>query len=286
MFARLVLAVLVLAACGRSSGAAGERGFDPEAAGTTLPGDPGGAFWDAKTASLYVTDVAHDTVMRLRDREGFTTEAELPASSALGGIVRLADGRLVIASFGFGEGAVYVTANHERVLVGRLDPARRRTALAIAPDGSIYSAYFAVAPDSAPRGGISRIDPGGGEHDVVTAGLRKPLGLAATATTLYVSDQHGAALLAYARADGTPHPVMAADVTDPEVITTMPGGDAIVGTRDGIVYRVSEAGATELARGYGELRGLAYDAAGKRLFLVEHGAAAAGHRLRTLALSP
>lgn len=295
MSARFVLAVLAAApaACGRSSGASdGTAAERPP--GIALPGDPGGAFWDAATASLYVTDAAHDAVVRWRDRDGVATELELPSASAiagsarsgreagaLGGVVRLADGRFVIATFGFGEGTLYVASHGDLALIGHLDRARRRTALALAPDGAIYSAYFVVAKDSAPRGGISRIDPGGGEIDVVTSGLRKPVGLAATAGALFVVDEHQDGVRVFARSDGAARPVLGASLASPVVVAALPGGDAIAGTRDGLVHRVSASGARELGRGFGEPRGLAYDGARNRLFVVAQGA-----RLHTVALSP
>jgi hypothetical protein len=296
-----------LASCERSGAASGHHEVsapDPagERAGIPLPGDCRGAWWDAAAGSLFLTDVTHDELIRWREGEGFATVAKLPPASSLGGVVRTPDGRFVIASFGFGEGAIYIVEDGRTRPLGGLDPGRRRTALALAPDGAVYAAYFEIAAGGTPRGGVSRLllaGQSGGELDLAVADLRKPVGLAATGAALYVADQHRAALHvlplggaasgaapgATAGAAGAAGPAAAIirELPSPELVVALPGGELIVATRAGAVLRVPARGpAIQLAQGFGELRGLAYDAAGARLFLVEHRAAAARHLLHVL----
>lgn len=299
---------VALASCDRSGAASGHREVPApdrggERAGIALPGDCRGAWWDAAAGSLFLTDVTHDELIRWREGEGFATVAKLPPASSLGGVVRTPDGRFVIASFGFGEGAIYVVEEGRTRPLGGLDPGRRRTALALAPDGAVYAAYFEVAAGGTPRGGVSRLLLGGGgrserggELDLAVADLRKPVGLAATGAALYVADQHRAALhvlplevAASGAAPGAaagaagPSAAIVRELLAPELVAALPGGELIVATRAGAVLRVPARGpAIQLAQGFGELRGLAYDAAGARLFLIEHRAAAARHLLHVL----
>jgi hypothetical protein len=280
------------ASCEGSGAAGGQRAAAaPERAGIALPGDCRGAWWDARDESLFITDVTHDELIRWRDGAGFAVVAKLPPASSLGGVVRLADGRFVISSFGFGEGAIYVVERGEARPVGKLDPGRRRTGLALAPDGAVYAAYFEVAPRGVPRGGVSRLElarEDGGEVDVGAADLRKPVGLAATETSLYVTDQHRAALYVIPRAGGAAAAVSTIapelpDLPGPELVAALPGGALIVVSRDGVVFRVPAGGpAIQIARGFGEVRGIAYDPGRARLFLLEQRAAEPRHQLHIL----
>ncbi len=282
-----------LVSCERSGEASDQReaasGPGGERAGIALPGDCRGAWWDGKERSLYLTDVTHDALIRWREGGGFETVATLPPASSLGGVVRIADGRFVISSFGFGQGAIHVVdlvARGAARTVGGIDPGRRRTGLALAPDGAVYVAYFEVARGGVPRGGVSRLElrrEDGGEIDVAAPDLRKPMGLAATDAALYVTDQHRAALYVIPRGGGAPGAASAADLPEPELVTALPGGELIVVSRDGVVFRVPARGpAVQLARGQGDVRALAYDAERARLFLVEQHAAEPRHRLHIL----
>jgi len=290
-----------LASCGRSRAASEQRGAAPERAGEragiALPGDCRGAWWDAGAGSLFVTDVTHDELVQWRDGAGFATVAKLPRARSLGGVVRLADGRFVISSFGFGEGAIYVIERGDARPVGKLDPARRRTGLALAPDGGVYAAYFEVTPGGAPHGGVSRLELAregdqevGREVDVAAAALRKPVGLAATGAALYVTDLHPEALYAIPRAGAAAGaPAVAApispDLPGPELVAALPGGELIVVARAGAVFRVPAAGpAAQIAQGEGEVHAIAYDPARGRLFLVEERAVQPRHQLHILSV--
>jgi hypothetical protein len=198
----------------------------------------------------------------------------------------------VVSSFGFGEGAIHVIEDGRARPLAGLDPGRRRTALALASDGAVYAAYFEVAPRGVPRGGVSRLElgrEGGGEVDVVTtADLRKPEGLAATEAALYVTDPHRAALYMVPRAGAGAGAVttVAPDLPEPALVAAIPGGELIAVSRAGVVFRVPAGGpAVQIARGEGEVRGVAYDPARRRLFLLEQRAGAPDaprHRLRIL----
>lgn len=283
--------VLALVAC-EPSGAAIDPEPDPKPIephvlrrGIELPGDARGAWWDVTSSALYLTDDTHHSIVKWTERAGFTTFATLP-TAGLGGIVRTPDGRFVVMVFGFGtDGAVLTIDGAGAVTrVPHLDPARRRIGVAVSPDGELYVSYLAKT-GRGQHGGIARLDLAGAETTLVE-NLGKPVGVAATANTLYTTDQHHAQLIAYVRTDPSHTAVIAhRTIGDPDLISVLPCGDLVVGSRAGKLYRVTPAGAvTTIASDFEQVRGTAYDPEAKRLFVVEHSVATSRHQLHVLAL--
>lgn len=270
--------VLALCACGSSTASdkpvpANDPSAFTEAQGIELPGDPNGALWDATSRTLYITDDNNDTILRWRERE-IEPIAKLPPSSGLSGIAQLADGRFVVTAFGFGtNGGIYVVDGEKATPVPNLDPSRRRSGVTVSPDGTIFVAYFIAQPGGVKRGGIARVDLAHGEADVVLASdLIKPVGIVATDATIYVTDQHAPALLAYSR-DGAEKQIVTKEITAPDLLTRLPDGALVTGSRDGKIYRIDPKTktVTELGHGYDAIRGTAYDETNHRLFVIEHG---------------
>lgn len=276
----LFVVVAVAAGCGR-----GKRD-DPPPTDLELPGDASGAWWDAGERRLFVTDDTHHAIVGWTGG-AFEQVAAVPDAKGLGGLVRLADGRFVVTSFGAGtEGGVFVVGDGAATAVPNLDHARRRTGLALAPDGTLYVTFFTKAGGADAVGGIARLDLEHGETDVVAAGLVKPIGIAAGPLALFVTDQARSRLLSYARTDPAhSETVVTGELAEPDLIAALPGGDLAIGSKTGVVYRVTPAGGPRvLARDLGQVRGVAYDPAGKRLFVVEHGGAGHPSRLHVLAV--
>lgn len=268
--------LVALCACGSSTAsdkpAPSDRDFaSPQ--GIALPGDPNGALWDATSRTLYLTDDSRDVILRWRERD-IEPIATLPPASGLSGIAQLADGRFVVTAFGFGtNGGIYVVDGGTATPVPNLDPTRRRSGITVSPDGTIFVAYFIAHPGGVKRGGIARVDLEHGEADVVLASdLIKPVGIVATDATIFVTDQHAPALLAYSR-DGAEKHVVTKDIPSPDLLTRMPDGSLVTGSRDGAIYQVDPKthAVTQLAKGYDAVRGTAYDETNHRLFVVEHG---------------
>jgi sugar lactone lactonase YvrE len=253
-----------------------------------LPGDGNGALWDERERALYITDDTHGQLVRWTDARGFEPVATVASSDklALGGIVRLDDGRFVVASFGFGKsGGAFVIAGATATAVPDMEPTRRRIGMARTPDGTIYDAYFVVGADKQHVGGVARLDPSGREEPLAVTGLEKPVGIAATATTLYIADQLRRTIVSYDLATTATAP-FASDLPAVDLLAVLPGGDLVTGGKRGEVYRIDARGhATTLASGFEQVRGVAYDPAGARLFVVEHGANGR-HRLHALPLAP
>ena len=251
-----------------------------------LPGDATGVAWDPG-AGLVVTDDTHHGLARL-DGERWQRLAAFPqvAHPGLGGLVYLADGRYVTPSFGFGsDGTVFVvTADGAARALPDLDSARRRTAIARGDDGTLYVGYFIVTPGSPPAGGIARLDLAGKETDMI-GGLGKPVGIAVGHDTLYVADEDRGDLRAYGLADPAHTGRRIAELPGAHLLTLLPNGDLVTGGKRGAVYRVTPRGDVKIiADGFEQVRGTAYDPAGKRLFVVEHSAASSHHTLHILAI--
>lgn len=244
--------------------------------GIELPGDTNGVSWDPTTATLYLTDETHAQLVAWTERGGFHTVAAFPAHARPGSVVRIPDGRFVTASSIYGvDGAMFVDGARLPV-----DPDRRRNAVVVV-GGAIYATYFELS-SAGSTGGVVRIGPDGREVEIVT-GLRRPVGLAASDTTLYVSDEELGAIFTAPLAGGEPSPL--ATVARAGMLTLLPDGDLVATTARGVVARVTPSGGVAIiADGFEQLRGTAYDAANRRLFVIEHSAWTSHHHLHVLSL--
>jgi sugar lactone lactonase YvrE len=96
------------------------------------------------------------------------------------------------------------------------------------------------------------------------------VGVLALDGTLYVSDQEANRIVrAPLSAPANAQPFVA-NIEAPDLMVAGPAGTIFVGGKLGVVYRVARDGSfTKLAGGFRSVRGVAYDAAGKRLFVAE-----------------
>jgi hypothetical protein len=272
---RQLCVIALLAACNSHSGSKSSSEGSATSLSQhdiTLQRDANGAYWDATEHALYLTE--GNALVRWTDAGGFADVAQLGSAGVeLGGLVRLPDGSFAITSFGFGsDGGVFVVdPSHAVRAVANLDPIRRRIGIARAPDDAIYDTYFVVNGHDH-HGGVAALDLGsGGETDLVGSGLSKPVGIAALATELIVSDQDGNAIDSISRGSLSPIAKLLPSV---DLLTVLPDGSFVTGGKAGVVTEVTRSGTQHpLASGFDQIRGTAYDAAGKRLFVVEHGKA-------------
>jgi sugar lactone lactonase YvrE len=274
-----VLALIALAACG-SSNPAPDQPAPPVAPPVVaapavgmdipLPGGANGLYWDSADHALYFADDVQTSLMRWAPKDGFTVVAPLPAGkSSYGGVTRLKDGTFLIASFGFGtDGAVLaVDAKHAVTSVPNLDKLRRRVGITSAPDGTIYDVYFIVNGHDH-TGGLAKLDIATGETDVTMPNLVKPVGVAATANGVYVSDQETNVIYALR---GGAISTFASNLQSADLLTVLPDGSLVTGGKTGVVQKVGLDGrVTVVAQGYDQVRGTAYDPDTKRLFVVDH----------------
>lgn len=187
------------------------------------------------------------------------------------------DGTILTASFGFGtQGTLFAMAGDgtSRALTG-LDPARRRVGLAQGPDGALYVGYF-VGGKAAQAGGVAAVTVTGGaavETEIAggstSAGFKKVVGVAAAPGAVFVADQAAKAIYRIAVPGFAVSKV--AEVPSADLLVMLPGGDLLTGGTG--VHRVTQAGAVStIFTGFEQVRGLAYDPALRRLFIIEHSA--------------
>lgn len=230
-----------------------------------------------------------------------------PTQVSLGQIARTANGSLYTTRFGFGNAGTVVEVSAARVarnLTG-LDATRRRIALTVTAAGELLDTWFTTPPSPGPattNGNLSllSIDATGAatERELVT-GLSKPVGAAVVGRTLYVSDQATGKVLSFALDTLLAAPATAAQGTTVATFTTnLVSGDPGALTADNIDLMTATAGGTLFFRGRGgilysvngatgaastiatlntptdpgrlQVRGVAYDAANRRLFAVIH----------------
>ncbi|HVK65689.1 MAG TPA: hypothetical protein VM694_14500 [Polyangium sp.] len=259
---------------GASSGGGNGSVVDRGPTSISLDGDPNGLFWDADTATLFLADDNGNRILSWTDTAGLGLAAELPAappdSAGLGQVVKLKDGTLVVPRFGGGTAGdvVYAKPDGTNGVVPNLDPLRRRIGLAVSEEGTLYDTFF-VAMNGIKLGSVAKLDLAGTEAEVIT-GLKKPIGVLAVAGEFIVTEQETGNVY---RASITNPAELAviAQLTGPDLLTTGPNGTFFTGGKDGSVRQIIGGGNwSEFASGFQEVRGVAYDAENKRLFLADH----------------
>jgi len=240
----------------------------------SLPGGGNALWWDAAGATLYLTDSNASALMTWTDAGGLQAASALPAGAAgvsLGGIVRRPDGTLLVANFGFGtEGGMFAVASGAATALTGLDPARRRVGLAQDSEGALYSVYFVGTRGATPSGGVSSLTIAGtaATEAEIASGFHKAVGVAATPTAVFVADQTDKAIFKIA----VPGYAVSRLATVPAVdlLLLLPGGDLLTGGGP-TISRITQRGEVSTLPGaFEQVRGLAYDARGKRLFVIDH----------------
>ncbi|CAM4195272.1 SMP-30/gluconolactonase/LRE family protein [Corallococcus exiguus] len=255
-----------------------------------VDGDPNGIWWDAESATLYMADDENNRVLRYRDGEGITKVADLPAAPAdgpgLGGMVRMADGTLVVVRFGGGTAGdvVYVKPDGTSAIVPNLPPERRRIGITVTADGQLLDGYF-VRNNNVNVGSVARLGLEGTEQEIVGA-LVKPVGVLAVNDTLYISDQIAGKV--YRSPLSAPSQLVAfATLNSPDLLAVGPNDTLLTGSRDGTVLSIRQSGEVSvLAGGFQQPHGLAYDAKNKRLFIADHDGTPADGTNHTLRIIP
>jgi len=264
---------LALAACGPASKPAPAAPSTP--AGIALDGDPNGLFWEEKRARLIIADDAHNRLLSWQEGHAVAVLAELPAESGKGGLGQpVVDeaGNVLVPRFGHGTGGAVlrIDAAGRAVPLAGLDPARRRIGLA-ASQGRLFETYFVRAADHR-EGGAAEIESNGTEAAIGV--FRKPIGVVVMNDALFVADQdEGAVFQCATRAPGNCKRLAA--LTEPDLLAIGPDGSLFTGGRGGQLRQIRRDGTVSVvAAGTGEIRGVAWDAAGKRVFLARR---SAGH---------
>lgn len=265
----------------------------PDLRGPTTVDLTGGAnslYWDATSSTLFFTDNNTNSLMKYTDTGGVETVIAFPATTggaSLGDIAKRGGGGgggggmmggYLVANFGFGQGGTIFRLNGMATQVTNLtglDPARRRIGLSIAPDGTIYDAYFTGGGGNPQVGGVSTVvvtnNTSATETEIAgsttTAGFKQVVGLVATNDAVYVADQTDKKIYKISR----PGNVVSEHATVPsaDLLALMPNGDLLGGGDD--IYRITPAGVvTTLIADAEQVRGMAFDDALNRIFYIEH----------------
>lgn len=248
-----------------------------------LAGGGNALLWDATGKTLYLTDGTANKLVKWTDAGGFADVATLPTEASgisLGDMIKQADGSILITNFGFGTtGDLIKVTGSTAVDTTGFVANRRRIGLAQDSTGKIYESYFVGGGGGAQTGGAATVTLAatvGVETEIVpaTAGLKKLVGTAVTADghTLYLSDQSQKKIVKVDLVNGNTVSDLAT-VTTADLLVMMPNGDLLTGG-GATIERITPAGVvTTLPNtGFETVHGMAYDAEGKRLFIVDHSA--------------
>lgn len=297
MRTRTLLFCLALAACGDQKAAvdaalplpkdaapdakAIDAAPDPRGPSTVeLTGGANGLLWDDATSTLYLTDSNANKLLKYTDANRIQDVGTFPAASAgvsLGDLVKRDGGAVLTPTFGFGtQGTLFrISSNGTSTALTGLDVARRRIGLAQA-GGTLYVSYFVGGGGGNQTGGVASVALAG-ETATETelaggstqAGFRKLVGLVATPTALFTSDQTQNKIFKIAVPGFAVTEV--ATVPSADLLALMPNGDLLTGGNG--VHRITQAGVVStIITGLEQVRGLAYDPTLRRLFIIEHSA--------------
>lgn len=266
-FALALSLALGPAACGSDEPSGPVDAGPPKTnASLAIDGDPSGLFWDGSTATLFIADDVGNRIMTYRDAEGFATYAALPAGgTGLGQLVRLADGTVIVTRLGTGANGdvVAVTGDRKSATIAGLNPARRRTGVTVAADGRIFDGYTL---DNA-GGSVAELSLSGSEVEVVS-GLQKPIGVLAAGEALAIADQgQGKLLKTKLAALGPLTP--GGDLPNIGPLCAGPSG-ILAGAGDSVKSLDAGGTPTTIATGFAAVRGVAYDAKYRRIFVANH----------------
>lgn len=273
------VAALVLNGCG-------SVGPDAATQTITLPGSPNGVAVREPNGTVYVTDDTTNSILASSDGGRFAPYAKIPAvdgqRNGLSQIIARADGNLFVARFGFGtSGAIVRIDPAGRVaLASNVNPDRRRLGLLALNPTRFLSSWFVKKGDDAAHGGVSLITIDAStnqsaERDLVV-GLGKPVGLAISDDTLFITDQANNRIVKVklSAALSATTPVASNDifvnVSAPDLLAAAPGGTLYTKCGEHSLCRYSRTGETTvIATDFDEPRGIAVDSVRKRLFVVD-----------------
>ncbi len=240
-----------------------------------IDGDSNGLWWDGASQKLFVADDNNNRILTWSDGAGFRFYADLPkvaeGGAGLGQLVLTDKGEVVVTRFGSGKAGdvAYVDADKKSHALGNLLKERRRIGLTVDKDGNLYDSWFVRLSSGERVGAVGKLTLEGTET-IVMDGLKKPVAVLAMGDELFVSDQEEGRILRAPIAKPQEYTVLA-KLADPDLLTVGPGNTLFAGSADGNVYRIGLDGKVSVFKaGFTSVRGVAYDADNKRLFVAEH----------------
>jgi DNA-binding beta-propeller fold protein YncE len=286
--ALLRTARLALVSCGLIALLAGCSGNEVTAAPqrVVLSASPNGIAVRAADGAVFITDDQTNGVLSSPDGHSFSHYATVPVvagqANSLSQLSFTEAGALMIERFGFGTAsAVFsITGVDTIAQLSGPNPARRRLGLISIGSNRLLSTWFIKSGSTPPQGGLSLItyDPNAhtaAERDLLT-GLGKPVGIAVSGDTVYVSDQANnnivksslSALLGGSQAV-TPGATLA-QINSPDLMAVDPSGALYTRCNTSGLCRIAPDGTLSvLATDFQDARGVAVDAPRHRLYVID-----------------
>lgn len=275
-----------------------------EALHINVAGTPNGLWWDANTQVLYISDDANNLLMRWTDSKGFIDNLSLPTVDpkvgGLGQVVVLNDQQIFVTRFGYGTAGTVLQAyaiGSSQAIQG-IDPKLRRIGLTADAQGQLYDCGFVKNADNTRTSSVNLLSivanssPLTAQELEVINGTGKLVGCVISGSNMYLSDQDNNQILSVPLSQlvtrqSLQNLTVLAKINQPDLLAVAEDGSLFTGGTGGIVYRITATGeVSEFSKGYRSVRGVAYDAVNKRLFVIDRNtdtsAGAAAHLLHVL----
>jgi len=286
---------LALVSCGLVALLAGCGGDDVTAVPqrVAVSASPNGIAVRAADGAVFITDDQTNGVLSSPDGRTFSHYAGVPVvagqANSLSQLNFADGGALMIERFGFGTASAMfsITGVDTIAPLSGPDPARRRLGLISIGSNRLLSTWFIKSGSTPPQGGLSLItyDPNAHtavERDLLT-GLGKPVGVAVSGDTVYVSDQANnnvvksslSALLGGSQAvtAGT----TLAQINSPDLMAVDASGTLYTKCNTTGLCRIAPDGTISLlANDFQDARGVAVDAPRHLLYAIDRAGSTGG----------
>lgn len=197
-------------------------------------------------------------------------------------------GELLVERFGFGTASAIfeITSSGTAAALVGPNPARRRLGLAELAPGQLLSTWFIKTGSNPPQGGLSLVTYDGATHtaterDLLT-GLGKPVGVAVSGGSVFVSDQANnnvvkASLSDLLGSNATVTPTVVARIDSPDLMAVDAEGRLYTKcNKNGLCEIAPDGTINMLANDFQDARGVAIDAIHHVLYAVDRAAPASG----------
>ncbi|HZZ14196.1 MAG TPA: hypothetical protein VFE79_26190 [Paraburkholderia sp.] len=254
---------------------------------------PNGIAIRATDGAVFITDDQTNSVLSSSDGRTFAHYASVPAvagqSNSLSQLSFADPNTLMIERFGFGTAsAVFSISGSDAIAAfSGPDPARRRLGLISIGSNQLLSSWFIKAGSSPSQGGVSLITYDLNAHTAVErdllTGLGKPVGMAVSHDTVYVSDQannvivkSGLSTLLAGSQPVAPDATLAR-ITGPDLMTVDANGTLYTKCNTTGLCRIAPDGTISvLANDFQDARGVAIDATRHQLYAIDRASGTGG----------
>jgi DNA-binding beta-propeller fold protein YncE len=258
---------------------------------TAVEASPNGIAVRPSDGAVFITD---DRTNGLLASTGgaFTPYASIPLEAgqgkSLSQLTFARSGALLAERFGFGTASAIfeITGNGiASALVGP-NPVRRRLGLVELAPGQLLSNWFVKNGSNPPQGGLSLVTYDAGTHtaterDLLT-GLGKPVGVAVSGGSVFVSDQANNNIVKARLSDllssaGTVTPTVVAQINSPDLMAVDAEGRLYTKcNKNGLCKIAPDGTISVLANDFQDARGVAIDATHHVLYAVDRASPASG----------